>query len=173
MPKPRLKTETIDGVVHLSTLYRGVEYIARADGEGWEVQSHRLALGADHVGMIRRFASTQALATGLRAFASLLDPVAPASGPVAASASDQARQVVRKLKATRQALGAAPTLQAFARKKVGPALLEQVYAAQALDIPDNRPDEKKACQEAITDAMALIGRWQLVRLLLPPGSVRV
>ena len=162
--------ETVDGVVHLSTVYRGVEYLARADGAGWEVMSHRQALGPHHTGMVRRFASTDALATGLRAFAALAEtePSPQRTAPAAA----HIQQVIRRLKTQHQTLGTAANLQVFARKKLGPALLDHIHEAEALDIPPSQAAARQACQDAITDAMALIGRWQLVRMLLPPGSVR-
>lgn len=168
--KSKIHIETIDGVVHLSTVYRGVEYLARAMDSGWEVQSHRLALGAQHSGMVRRFASTEALATGLRAFASFMPQ--PSPPPESHAGANALREALARLRAQQTALAASPDLLSFARKKVGPALLPHIAAIEALDIPESCVEDRTIRDKAVDDVIALIGRWQWVRSLIPPGSVR-
>lgn len=169
-PPPAIHRETVDGVPHLATVYRGVGYVAWAVGAGWEVQSRRLALGPDHPGTWRRFASTEALATGLRAFAALRAEEAPAVAPVESSRAT-VRQTLESLRSRHRAALTPSTLEAFARQDLGPEILERVSAAQALILPDHREAERLAREDAVTAALGLIGRWHLVRSLLP-GAAR-
>ena len=62
-------TTTIsNGTKYITAVYRGTEYTLRQGAHGWELTTHRLALGRYNFGGFKRFDTLAAVAAGCKAF---------------------------------------------------------------------------------------------------------